>query len=275
MTKNKNLKQEGNKPLRYPRPLGFTYTAIFANKTKNEEQIDDLRDRTIELYVADGMKLNNKPLTINQLAQYLNLPSEQILRRINRVIERVSKFFDGDEGKRLARVNWHQSLKKGIEIMALIDHQTAILMAKQGNNYVPFLTNEVNKSLTNLINAQKPIHDLIKMLTEKSQINILVNNANNASGGTNYLSVEAALNLLNNVPSMLGNGTLIEAKEAALLALPNMPNVNARNQDLNKIGIRHTPIEAYPIPIKGTENRHAEHHERVPNDVIDEADLAG
>lgn len=264
-----------NEPFRLPRPLGFTYTIIQYTKTQNKELIDILKKKTIQLYVNEDMKLNGKPITINQLAQYLNETPEFIMREMNREVERIANFFDGSEGKRLARVNWHQSLKKGLEIQALTSHQTAILMAQQGNNYVPFLTSEVNKSLANLINAQKPIHDLIRMLVDKNQINILLNTADTTHSGQHYLSPEQAMVMLNNVPSMLGNEAMIEAKEAELLALPDMPNVNARNQDLTKIGIRNVPIEAHPIPIKGTVNRHAEHHERVPNEVIDSADLTG
>lgn len=253
--------------IRYPRPLGFTYTAI--NTKNNKEERKRMEDTIINLYIERGMEMEGKRMSVQEMATFLQIPTQTLLMRINKGMERISGFFDGKEGKRAARVLWQNSVLKGLEIMALVDHQTRTLMAQQGAEYVPFLTGEVNRSLANLINAQKPIADLLKMLTEKNQINILINtDGDSSTSGKTYISPSQAIDIIQKEGiTMYNNPTLIAAKEQELLGLPN---VNARTQDLTSIGIKNRPnLSIDPIPISdskalpGTEKRYEVHHEKV------------
>lgn len=228
--------------IRYPRPLGFTYLNQTLKKTKEgTEEWNKLRNlqinQCIKLYVNEGMHWMGKQIPINQLAIYLNIEPNTLLILMNKEVERISNFFDGNEGKRLARVTFLQGLKKSLEICALTEHQTKILLAQQGTEYVPFLTSEVNRSLANLINAQKPTHDLLKMLTEKQITNILINlDKQSETSGIHYLSPdEARVIIAESGPSLLGNPSAIAAKESEL---GQLPDVLARNQDLSTIGVR-------------------------------------
>lgn len=280
-TKTKQKNKEDYR-VRVPRPLGFTYQAILLNNHKNQERtkeyntlLNQLKERTIELYTNNNMELNGKVLNITELSQYLNIKTEQTLRMMNKEIERISGFFDGKDGKRLARVNFLGCLKKGLEIQARVTQQTDILMAQQGAEYVPFLTGEVNRSLTNLINAQKPIQELLKMLTEKNTTNIIINaDGDSHTSGQHYISPEQALQMIDNIPSLLGNKEAIELKETELGLLPD---VNARNQDLSKIGVR-IPAKIDKIYMRGdatqkSNNVHNNRPDRVPNEVIEDTDL--
>lgn len=257
--KKKETFHDGN--LRVPRPLGFTYT--LKSQNNKEETLKDLRKKTIELYVNQNFTLNNKPTKISELSIYLGMRTEDVLREMNREVERITNFFDGGEGRRLARVNFFQAIQKSLETEALVARQTRILMAEQGTNYVPFLTGEVNRSLTNLINAQKPTHDLLRMLTEKNQINIILNgDGDSRTSGQQYISPEQAMVMITEkAESLLNNPALIEQKEAELGSLPD---VLARNQDLSKIGVRiPAKIDKIYMPEK-TNNPHNNRPDRVP-----------
>lgn len=256
---------EGDGHTRYPRPLGFTYTAI-ASKT-NQEDRDKLKETVINLYINGGMQLNGKQLSIQELATFLQIPVQTMILRINKGMERISGFFEGNEGKRLARVLWQNSVLKGTEILGLIEGQTRLLLAQQGKEYVPFLSGEVNRSLGNLINAQKPIHDLLKLLIEKNPINILINgDGDSSAGGKRYISPSEAIDMIQIEGStMYQNKDLIAAKEKTLLGLPD---VSARTQDLTSIGIKRTSRELDETDSSkesSTDIRHHEHHNQVPN----------
>lgn len=254
--------------LRVPRPLGFTYTVI--QSKKQGKDMDKLIDKTIQLYINNNMHWNGKQTPIQEMASYLNMNTQTLLMKANREVERISNFFDGSEGQRFARVQFFNMVKKGLEIQALVSHQTQILMAQQGNEYVPFLTGEVNRSLTNLINAQKPMQELIKMLGEKNAINILINmDKQSETSGAHYLSPEQAMKMIQEQPSsLLGNAYLIEQKEAEL---GELPDVTARNQDLSKIGVKIPKKNITENLSIGNANIHDNRPSRVPNQV-DEAD---
>lgn len=264
----KETKSDGK--LRVPRPLGFTYTSIILNNHKNNKEeynnlLNQLKQRTIEIWINNDMQLNGKQVKVTEIAQYLNLRTNQVLVMMNKEIERISNFFDGPDGKRIARVSFFQGLKKSSEIMAQVQNQANILMCQQGTEYVPFLTGEVNRSLTNLINAQKPMQDLLKMLMEKHTTNIILPvDGTSSNGGQHYLSPEQALEMLNNDPSLLNNPAAIEAKEKELGLLPD---VLARNQDLSKIGVRIPAKLISPYIRENATNIHNNRPDRVPNDI--------
>jgi len=239
----KNTNKE--EPMRHPRPLGLTYLNLQRlnhQKQGNEEdkkrEQERMRKICIQIYTREGFKWMGKTVSINHMAAYLSITPEQLLKDSNAELQRISAFFEGQEGRQFARGLHALGLQKSLEIMALCQSQTELLLAQQGNKYVAFLSAEVNKSLTNLIGAQKPFHDLIGRYNDKNPINIFMpNGASSGTSGKEYLSPEDALLLIqNNSLSMASNTQLIEAKEAELK--DQIPDVNARNQDLTKIGIR-------------------------------------
>lgn len=277
MKPERKRKKEYIKPIefndgkvRVPRPLGFTYTLI-ANKNQDREIINQLRKKTIELYVNQNFTLNNKPTKIDELASYLGMNTQTVLREMNREIERITNFFDGKEGRQIARVRYEMAVKKSLEIQALVAQQTQTLMHIQGTKYVPFLTTEVNRSLANLITAQKPVHDLLKMLTEKQQINILIpSDGDSRTSGQHYISPEQAMKMITEkAESLLGNADAIAAKE---VELGSLPDVLARNQDLTKIGVR-IPAKVDKIYMPNNANSHNNRPDRVPNEVHDADDF--
>lgn len=252
-----HIKKEEDNILRVPRPLGITYANLNPNQNK-----EALKDKIIEIYVNNNYELNGKQIRITELGTYLGINTMELMRRMNRQIERISNLFDSKDGRVFARVHFLGLIKKGLEICALTQHQTEILMAQQGKEYVPFLTGEVNRSLTNLINAQKPVADLLKMLTEKQITNIILNlDKQSETSGVHYLSPdEARLMITESGPSLLLNPALLAEKE---IALGRLPDVNARNQDLTSIGIRHNG------------NHIGMEQPNIPNEVHDEGTFLG
>jgi hypothetical protein len=229
---------------RVPRPLGITQLNLTRLKLKKEGKLEEetkqgnkLKEICINIYVRDNFNWMGKMVPMNHFASYLNMRTEELMIQVNREIERISLWMMGEEGKALARGLLFKGAQKSLEILALASGQTQVLLAEQGDKYVPFLSAEVNRSIANLTGAHKPLMEVLKAMTEKSPINILINN-NGKSGtsGDEYLTPEMALQLIhNNGSSMANDPTLIEAKVQEMGALPD---VQARNQDLSTIGIK-------------------------------------
>jgi hypothetical protein len=232
--------------LRIPRPLGLTQMAHTYNQCTSDTQRSNIKrrmeDKIIEYYINGNGTLNEKQYTIPELAQYLNISSQQCLIRLNKGIVRVSQMFDGNEGKAFARAVFSGSIFKALEIQAQVAKQAQILQTYQGDTYIPYATQQVNQALKNLIDSQKPILDLMKMVTEKQPINIFLN-GDSMQNETNqqYITTTKAAEMISELgPSIMNDPGLIEAKEQELKGLPN---VDARTQDLSKIGIAYVPIE--------------------------------
>lgn len=246
MPKNKNKKQrkeftpperftDGN--LRHPRPMGLTMLNL--NTLKNQNLKENLTQRIVNLYVNEGMQWMGKQTSVAEMALYLNIRPERMLTLMNKDIERLMGFFEGKEGMALARVQLNLALKKGLEILALHHNQVHLLLGQQGNEYVPFLSAEVNKALGNYSSAMKPYLDAIKLMTDKMSTSpYSPSTGDSSNGGTKYLSASEAIAILNQgSDSMYTNKALVDEKMQTMLGLPD---VNARNQNLTEIGIRQT-----------------------------------
>lgn len=274
-TKNQTKKESGKREvfndghIRHPRPLGLTYLNLNALTNQNLKQ--NLIERIINLYVNEGMQWMGKQQSVAEMALYLNIRPEKLLVLMNRDIERLMGFFEGKEGMALARVSLNLGLKKGLEILALHHNQVHLLLGQQGNEYVPFLSAEVNKALSNYSSAMKPYLDTIKLMTDKMTNNpYSPSDGTSSNGGTKYLSASEAIALLNqNTDSMYTNKELVAEKELILLGLPD---VNARNQDLSLIGVRQTKSSDI-LSTRNTDRNQPILPERGKDDVPDAKDF--
>jgi len=268
-------KEEKNKevPLRHPRPLGLTLMAKAYNQNPNPEEKQKIKEEiirnTIIHYIMNGFRLDRKEMNLTQLTRYLKADGIYIEEQFSKELARQGNLLldEGEKGQ-LTRVILKIALKKGLEIQAQAGTQYELLMAQQGGEYVPFLTSSANQALANLINSQKPIHDLIKVLSDKGPNSIWVNiNANSGIQNNQYITAKEANEMIQiKAESMMTDRSLIDAKKVEIGALPD---VSARNQDLTKIGIK---IPAKPTTKEGNDMLR-DQAARLPDDVLDEADF--
>jgi len=143
--KTKKPKQQPIKTgMRVPRPLGLTYLSLQLQKENNQELKQKLKKETqrriIQQYVANGMMLNNKLYSVNDIAQLLELPIIIVIREMNKATSSIAGLMDDMEGKQFARGLISQALLKSLEYQALTEAQAKQLLHEQGGRYVPFLT---------------------------------------------------------------------------------------------------------------------------------------
>jgi hypothetical protein len=189
---------------------------------------------------------------------------------------------EGDYIKSLAGDLILGSIFKALEGTAKATNQANILMARQGNNYVPFLSGAVNQAIGNLTASQKPLFDLIKLLYET---NGNAQNTTNPTQNNYYLTPDEAIKMAgNNTESLLNNNSLLEAKYAELKE-HGLPNIDARDEEnsqrllpdstnsgqkyIQKMAVKHPKLV-----IKNTKKADNHSNRRVDNDEISDAEMA-
>ena len=179
--------------------------------------------------------------TIQEMSTYLNLPIPIVMKIMNGVLMRMAGFFgkDGAKMQELARAEIFRSLFWATESHSLALKQARLLADSQGDTYKPFVSGEVNKAIANLISANKPLQELIKLMAPGSNgpgaTSINIHNQNGTS--VQYLSTDKAVALIReNSQSLITNTAAIGDLE--VLQDKDIPDISARTQDLSKIGIR-------------------------------------
>lgn len=238
------------KEQRIPRPLGFTLAIKASNnnnltKQEKQQEVDRIKKLLIDNYVTQGFQLNNTQMNLQELSNYVNLPMESILRLLGRNMSRLNDNLGGEQGAQLARVLNFQVLNFGLKIGTEAMAQLNVLKASQNGSYKAFLSSEVNKSIGNLVAAGKLQKDIADMFSNVAQLtksgpNIAINNNLTATQSGQFLTTEKAIKLIQKegTQSALESPSVIEDIEASYTTNP-LPEVNAKFQDLTKIGIRH------------------------------------
>lgn len=234
--KNKELKN------RQPRPWGLTALASAYHLQPDPNQKQELKlkliNHVLTHYLTNGMTINNQVYNIHVLAMALNEEPLTLQNHLNTLmLKRGTMFDDGIKGPKMAREMFSTAFFKALEIQALTQHQVAILRQAQGTKYVPFLTGALNQSIGNLNATQRPILDLLGLLTKALPEALMPTDAIATDQAHQYLSPEKAMEIItSSTPSLLEDETLLADKR---LELGTLPQVDARYQNLTNIGIRH------------------------------------
>jgi hypothetical protein len=259
---------------RVPRPKGFTLAIShirgLEDPNQKQEKYKYLKNLIIHQWTMGQQILNGESYTPTQLANYLNVGVEYIMRRMNKVLVKVAGMFDNNEqGKEFARAQLFRLIFGGLETEALMRQQAHILLASQGQEYKAFISGEVNRALANMSQHTKSQLDVLKLLTEKDPAPLIGSlNVNNDKRQVNYISTDQAIDMIrNNSKSMLEDTSSV----AAFADDPAIPNVDARTQDLTKIGIKtlaHPGKAAEPHKAKKKAKKNQLAHNKRP-DIID------
>lgn len=189
--------------------------------------------------------MSNRYVSIDDLGIFLGITGYEVMRLMNRSLERMHRFFDKQAGDNtLARVMFLSLLKKSQEAQSLAEHQAHMLIASQGGEYRPFISGEVNRAIKNLMDAHKPILDTLKALQEKSPANIFINPTDNSQTQNQvFITTTEASKMLTDspIPTLLTDETLLLGMGESL---KDLPDVNAKSQDLTSIGIKYTGPES-------------------------------
>jgi len=191
---------------RFPRPAGLTIAMYELGKERNEEIKQKNRKKInkeiIDRYISNNFRLNNEPITFNQLSTFLKIPVESIISRsLKGEIQYLTGGGMADRIKEGAQAVIGNCLFNVTRDRQLIEQQTDMLIKRQRGKYVPYLTTEVNKSLWALFDTQKAYLEIYKAMTQSAHQSIQIlntqNNFNSHTEKEGTISVLQAVELLN------------------------------------------------------------------------------
>lgn len=249
---------------RVPRPLGITLLSKALNEEPNPNKKQEIQEELYNLialqYVMGGYQLNKQSMNYMQLSQYMQLDIDKTMSLVIRATKKQGTLFDQEDILITARENTKRAFFWGTEIWAQMQAQLAILQASQGSTYRPFISSEVNKALTNLMNAGKLQQDyafryldaVMKNVPNPDQPNPLIGTLNPNTKSQSYIGTEEALKLIQEANP---REAWTEQSVKELMGPSNLnplPEVKAAVQDLTSIGIRHNGTQApETIPSSG------------------------
>jgi len=254
--------------IRQPRPVGTTQLAhsllnqitITQNKRKLLIQEHIIRD-----YVLQGYTHNKDNMSIDTLAYSIGIDKKKAKRLLIVGLRSQSKALGStqDEINEYTRAMIFGLFKRALNDRARVEAQTDLLTASQGTAYKPFISSTVNQSLKLLLESQKPILDILALMTPKNTgTQLTINNQNNLalSGpqGDKYLTTESAVNLLAETQGNSGLPALEEKSQIYLNhGLEGMPDISA--QEVNRSQGDHFEANG---PEKAPENSMDRHLDR-------------
>jgi len=186
--------------IRIKRPKGLTFQIKNLKNITNEIQYKKERERIINRvineYVNDGFRLNNKPSTIKELAEFMELSIIEIIKRMNR----MGSYLLGnkDEAYRALLANTIGAL---MATKAEAMNQFGTLRASQSDSYQPFISSAVNEALRGLISTDTNFISLLRIMAPSqtpsgSPITINNNPIGQALTNNNLLNVNDAVKLI-------------------------------------------------------------------------------
>lgn len=177
MVKNYNQQEEGN------------------NKQRTLEQI---KDHVINQYIKEGFRINGKTMELSEMASYLGITLKVLIKKINR----YGDILGGKDGEAFSRAVKLFSFNGVMATRSLVLGQAQNLLRSQSDGYVPFVTSEVNRALTNLIATDNTMLALLKAISPEPQRqpNVVINNQQatmNTAGNTEQLmNINQAVKLI-------------------------------------------------------------------------------
>lgn len=253
--------------IRIPRPLG---TTLFnKNLNKNKQDIRELQRYIIKRYLEDSMRINNEPMSIEQLSLYLNMDKMTLMRELTRSMSTFSGLLGkGDNMEQVARALLNTTISWSLSDRHTTIAQVEALKASQGNSYKPFVSSTLNQAIANQLSQTRAFFDIAKSLITPQKGSVIVNqnNQNNINETHTYVGPNEAVKLIdeNRTKDLLQDP---DQQHNLYLNhhIKGLPEVVATKQQYN-------PEGSFIIPPK---LKSIDHHEnrREDDGPIEEADI--
>lgn len=184
---------------RMPRPTGVTILAQQMNKAKSKklrkQRKEKLISHIVNIYTMSGFRINDRTLSIPQLATLLKTKVETIQSAMLGTSHTLEAFKDPKKLSDTAAALANMSTLWAIQDRGTIQHQLEILMKSQGEKYMPFLSGEISRLLSTLLQSNKQVAEIFRTFYQSgSTINI--NNQIQNNNQSQTLTVEEAYKIV-------------------------------------------------------------------------------
>lgn len=184
---------------RMPRPTGVTILAQQMNKAKSKklrkQRKEKLISHIVNIYTMSGFRINDRTLSIPQLATLLKTKVETIQSAMLGTSHTLEAFKDPKKLSDTAAALANMSTLWAIQDRGTVQHQLEILMKSQGEKYMPFLSGEISRLLSTLLQSNKQVAEIFRTFYQSgSTINI--NNQIQNNNQSQTLTVEEAYKIV-------------------------------------------------------------------------------
>lgn len=184
---------------RMPRPTGVTILAQQMNKAKSKklrkQRKEKLISHIVNIYTMSGFRINDRTLSIPQLATLLKTKVETIQSAMLGTSHTLEAFKDPQKLSDTAAALANMSTLWAIQDRGTVQHQLEILMKSQGEKYMPFISGEISRLLSTLLQSNKQVADIFRTFYQSgSTINI--NNQIQNNNQSQTLTVEEAYKIV-------------------------------------------------------------------------------
>ena len=184
---------------RMPRPTGVTILAQQMNKAKSKklrkQRKEKLISHIVNIYTMSGFRINDRTLSIPQLATLLKTKVETIQSAMLGTSHTLEAFKDPKKLSDTATALANMSTLWAIQDRGTVQHQLEILMKSQGEKYMPFISGEISRLLSTLLQSNKQVADIFRTFYQSgSTINI--NNQIQNNNQSQTLTVEEAYKIV-------------------------------------------------------------------------------
>lgn len=184
---------------RMPRPTGVTILAQQMNKAKSKklrkQRKEKLISHIVNIYTMSGFRINDRTLSIPQLATLLKTKVETIQSAMLGTSHTLEAFKDPKKLSDTAAALANMSTLWAIQDRGTVQHQLEILMKSQGEKYMPFISGEISRLLSTLLQSNKQVADIFRTFYQSgSTINI--NNQIQNNNQSQTLTVEEAYKIV-------------------------------------------------------------------------------
>lgn len=184
---------------RMPRPTGVTILAQQMNKAKSKklrkQRKEKLISHIVNIYTMSGFRINDRTLSIPQLATLLKTKVETIQSAMLGTSHTLEAFKDPKKLSDTAAALANMSTLWAIQDRGTVQHQLEILMKSQGEKYMPFISGEISRLLSTLLQSNKQVAEIFRTFYQSgSTINI--NNQIQNNNQSQTLTVEEAYKIV-------------------------------------------------------------------------------
>ena len=184
---------------RMPRPTGVTILAQQMNKAKSKklrkQRKEKLISHIVNIYTMSGFRINDRTLSIPQLATLLKTKVETIQSAMLGTSHTLEAFKDPQKLSDTAAALANMSTLWAIQDRGTVQHQLEILMKSQGEKYMPFISGEISRLLSTLLQSNKQVAEIFRTFYQSgSTINI--NNQIQNNNQSQSLTVEEAYKIV-------------------------------------------------------------------------------
>lgn len=184
---------------RMPRPTGVTILAQQMNKAKSKklrkQRKEKLISHIVNIYTMSGFRINDRTLSIPQLATLLKTKVETIQSAMLGTSHTLEAFKDPKKLSDTAAALANMSTLWAIQDRGTVQHQLEILMKSQGEKYMPFISGEISRLLSTLLQSNKQVAEIFRTFYQ-SESTININNQIQNNNQSQTLTVEEAYKIV-------------------------------------------------------------------------------